>query len=224
MQKKKILLFVPIILLFAIIVSLFTPISAYADDEMYEPRFTAPSQSNPYYSSLNYYAVTGTPMPNCAAYAYGRIYEMNGEEPLIKRGNSGEWWSINLAGGYYPYGQEPKLGAVACWSNHVAVVERIEDNGDVTFSESHWGGRYFDTVTYSDVTSHFGQTFYGYFYPYNEGMTQELKTKLLNAGDKKEICTFGQAEQKKSINDYNKHSLKPKSKKTTTAISKLLTL
>ncbi len=186
MTKKKTLLIVPVIFMISIIISLMTPVCAYADDENYEPRLTAPNSGISYYSSkLNYYFQTGTGMPNCVAYAFGRIYEMNGERPLIDRGSAGDWWGINKRNGYYEYGSTPKLGAVACWSRHVAIVEKINDDGSVTLSESHWGGRYFDTVTYKNLYSHYGQTFYGYIYTYNNGLTKALEKKLLNAGKEK---------------------------------------
>ncbi len=102
-------------------------------------------------------------MPNCTAYAYGRIYEITGEAPKITRGNAGSWYSINKSNGYYSYGQEPQLGAIAVWSNHVAVVEEI-DGDTVTCSQSHWRSTYFDTVTFTNGDSHFGQKFYGYIY------------------------------------------------------------
>lgn len=182
MAKKKTLITVPVIILITILISLATPFTASASDESgYEPRLTAPNSSIAYYSKeLNRYFQTGTPMPNCVAYAYGRIYEMNGEAPLITHGSAGDWYFINKNGGYYDYGNEPKLGAVACWSNHVAIVEKINDDGSVTLSESHWGGTYFDTVTYSNMYSHYGQKFYGYIYTYNNGVNSELKEKLLN--------------------------------------------
>ena len=140
-------------------------------------------------------------MPNCVAYAYGRIYEMNGEAPLITHGNAGEWYGMNKRAGYYEYGQSPKLGAVACWSNHVAVVEQINDDGSVTFSESHWGGRYFNTVTYSNVYSHYGQKFYGYIYTYNNGVTKELEERLLNAGNEKTNLYKTEKAQTKDVNN-----------------------
>lgn len=186
MAKKKTLLIIPIVLLMTIIISALTPICAYAESDNYEPRLTAPNSSISYYSrELNRYFQTGTPMPNCVAYAYGRIYEMNGEAPLITHGSAGDWYFINKSNGYYDYGSEPRLGAVACWSNHVAIVEAISDDGAVTVSESHWGGTYFDIKTYSDMSSHYGQTFYGYIYTYNNGVTKELENRLLNAKKEK---------------------------------------
>jgi len=136
MTKKKTLLIIPIVVLLTILISALTPVVAMADDTDYEPRLTAPNSSIAYYSSkLNRYFQTGTPMPNCVAYAYGRIYEMNGEAPLLTHGSAGDWYFINKRGGYYDYGSEPKLGAVACWSNHVAIVEKIGEDGSVTVSE-----------------------------------------------------------------------------------------
>lgn len=187
MNKKKTLLIIPIVLVLTIIMSLIVPLTAAAQDsdDGYTPRLTAPDSSIAYYSSkLNRYFQTGTPMPNCVAYAYGRIYEMNGEAPLLTHGSAGDWYGMNMRAGYYPYGQEPKVGAVACWSGHVAIVEKINDDGSVTVSESHWGGTYFDVKTFSDMHSHYGQTFQGYIYTYNEGMTKALRNKLLNAGKK----------------------------------------
>lgn len=152
-------------LLTLIIITVF-PTTVFAND--YEPRLTAPNGEAYYTSKLNAYSKTGYGMPNCVAYAYGRIYELNGEAPKISGGNAGEWWFINKYNNYYDYGKEAKPGAVACWSNHVAVVEAVNEDSSVTVSESHWGGRYFNTKTYSDMYSHYGQTFYGYIYAYEE--------------------------------------------------------
>lgn len=158
------------------------PTTANAED--YNPRLTAPNGEAYYTRELNTYAQTGYGMPNCVAYAYGRIYELNNEAPKISRGNAGEWWFINKRNDYYEYGDEPRLGAVACWSNHVAVVEEISENGDVTISESHWGGTYFNTKTYSDMSSHYGQAFYGYIYTYNEPEEEEEPVYSYKADEK----------------------------------------
>ena len=170
---KKIIKNSMITVLFTLIILTVFPSTVFAAE--YEPRLTAPN-GEPYYTrELNAYSKTGYGMPNCVAYAYGRVYELNGEAPKISRGNAGEWWFINKNNDYYEYGSEPKLGAVACWSRHVAVVEEISENGDVTVSESHWGSTYFDTKTFSDMYSHYGQTFYGYIYTYDEPEEEEVK-------------------------------------------------
>lgn len=154
-----------ITVLFVLVILSVFPTTALAKN--YEPRLTAPA-GEPYYTrELNVYSQTGYGMPNCVAYAYGRIYEINGTAPLLNRGNAGQWWFINKSNGYYDYGSEPRLGAVACWSNHVAVVEGVSQSGAVTVSESHWGGTYFNTKTFVNMYSHYGQRFYGYIYTYN---------------------------------------------------------
>ena len=220
MTKTKKIFFLPLVVVFTVLVSLFAPLNAYAEGELYEPRLTAPDSSIPYYSSkLNRYFQTGTPMPNCVAYAYGRIYEMNGEAPLLTHGSAGDWYGMNKANGYYDYGSEPKLGAVACWSGHVAIVEAINSDKSVTISESHWGGTYFDVRTYSDMSSHYGQTFYGYIYTYNNGVSKKLEKRLVNAtkydnnqymtpaitdeSEAYEVKNFGVADSIKSTNSID---------------------
>lgn len=174
MIKKKTTLIIKIVLIAAILFTAMSPLCAYANDNGYEPRLKAPNSSVSYYSKkLNRYFQTGTPMPNCVAYAYGRVYEMNGEKPLITHGSAGDWYSINKKNHYYDYGSKPKLGAVACWSNHVAVVEKINNDGSITVSESHWHGKYFNTKTYKNMKSHYGQKFYGYIYTYNGNNEKE---------------------------------------------------
>lgn len=169
---KRILKNSIITVLFVLIVLSVFPTTVFA--QAYDARLTSP-KGEPYYTrELNAYSQTGYGMPNCVAYAYGRIYELNGEAPKIKRGNAGDWWYINKRNDYYEYGSEPKLGAVACWSNHVAVVEKINDNGSITVSESHWGGKYFNTKTYYNVRSHYGQAFYGYIYAYEEPVEEAI--------------------------------------------------
>lgn len=167
------------ILALFVILSVF-PTSVFANNDLFESRFTAPLKNNTYYNkTLNVYAQGGYGLPNCTAYVYGRIYEITGEAPLLKRGSANEWWNINKRKGYYKYGQEPKIGAIACWSNHVAVVEKINGNM-VTASQSHWKGNYFDTTTFKSGTNRFGQKFYGYIYAsdsYFEKLKEEQKEK-----------------------------------------------
>ncbi|MBQ7098026.1 MAG: InlB B-repeat-containing protein [Clostridia bacterium] len=142
----------------------------------YSPRLTAPSTSDPYYTTWNVFHTSGYGMVgnggNCTCYAYGRSYENLGSKPSLSTGNAGGWYAYNKNGGYYSYGKTPYLGAVAVWTKsgaagHVAVVEVI--NGDtVTTSESGWQSYYFKTVTRSASNSNFsaGSTysFQGFIY------------------------------------------------------------
>lgn len=197
-------------LLFVLVslVLIFTafPVTANAQTQEFEPRLTAPERSNAYYNrELNVYSQTGYSMPNCVAYAFGRIYEITGEKPLITRGSADEWWSINKRNGYYEYGQEPHLGAIACWSNHVAVVEKIDGN-TVTASQSHWGGTYFDTTTFVSGTNRFGQKFYGYIYA-SDDYFEELEKE-------QEREKAEQVKQRLSEKTENMSSAAPTEKKT----------
>ncbi len=96
-------------------------------------------------------------LPNCVGYAWGRFFEIIGEIPKLSKCNA-EMWYGNTADGY-ERSQTPALGAIACWSKgavgneadgagHVAVVERIEPNGDIVTSNSAYGGSRFYTKTY----------------------------------------------------------------------------
>ncbi len=155
------------IIIFIVAVSALLIFPSTVQAKEFEPRLTAP-HNNKYYTTLNVYWQTGYGMPNCTAYAYGRVYEITGKKPLIDRGNAGEWWGINKANGYYEYGSEPKIGAIACWNHHVAVVEKITDT-TVTVSESAWRASYFNTNTMNyDGSNSIPQTFYGYIYVYEE--------------------------------------------------------
>ena len=139
----------------------------------YTPRLSAPSRSNDYYySNKNIFYSIGYGMPNCTAYAWGRAYELLGTSPKLSVDSACFWWGYNQEHNYYPTGQTPKLGAIACWDNpyggHVAVVEKITDT-TVTLSHSEWAGRTFfltefdkSSKTAGVVTS--GWKFEGYIY------------------------------------------------------------
>lgn len=141
------------------------------NDRVFEPRMTAPEYTNCYYYEENVFYNSGFGMPNCTAYAWGRVYEMLKTKPRLSTGNARDWYGYNKANRIYPYGNTPKLGAVACFDNeyggHVAVVEEID--GDViTFSNSAYNGERF-YLTYSDIyeknPGQSGWEFQGYIYP-----------------------------------------------------------
>lgn len=165
-MKKAIKSAILTLLTLLIILSVF-PTSVFAkdnNDDSFQPRLSAPSRSNAYYNKkLNVYSQGGYGMPNCIAYVYGRVYEITGEAPKWRRGSADEFWRLNKKYGYYEYGQEPRIGAIAVWSNHVSVVEKIDGN-KVTASQSHWHGNWFDTSTFTSGTNRYGQKWYGYVY------------------------------------------------------------
>lgn len=139
----------------------------------YSPRTTAPAKNNPYYySSKNIFYQSGYGMPNCTAYAYGRAYEILGSKPNLCTRSAGAWYNYNKSNNYYSYGSTPKVGAIACWSKngtstgHVAVVEKVNSNGTVLISESHYKGTNFNTRTIKNNSSDYlrSYTFMGYIY------------------------------------------------------------
>ena len=116
---------------------------------------------------------------NCTWYAYGRFSEIASYvagECQLPTGDGGVWFPRAVASGVYETGQEPRLGAVICFEGgsdggHVAIVERILDNGDVLTSNSAYGspGTYFYTQTYEKANGYdFGSfSFQGFIYnPY----------------------------------------------------------
>lgn len=116
-------------------------------------RTTAPAKSDKHYYSDNIFYACGYGMPNCTAYAWGRLYEITGKRHVPLHGNAEEWWAAADNAGLKK-GQTPKLGAIVCWragnpttgsdgAGHVAVVEEIKPNGDIVTSNSAWKGTNF---------------------------------------------------------------------------------
>ena len=140
MFKKKRRKVKPFGLILAIIMALqMMGTTAFA----YSARTTAPAANNSYYySSANPFYSAGL-TGNCTWYAWGRAYEILGTSPSLSRHDANTWYSYNASYGYYNYGTEPKVGAIACYfkngNNHVAVVEEITD-GVAYVSEFNQGG------------------------------------------------------------------------------------
>ncbi len=165
-----------VLLIFFVTFALFTLsavaiASAVTAQSSFTPRLTAPESDNEYYySDMNVFYKYGYPMPNCTAYAYGRAYEILGEEPRLSWNSAERWFTDNEISKAYKTGTTPKLGAVACWSydggGHVAVVEKITDD-EITFSNSGYGYKNFYLTTAKLSDKNPGQdnwTFQGYIY------------------------------------------------------------
>ena len=109
-------------------------------------------------------AATGSVLPNCVGYAYGRFMEILGAESCsLSTGNAENWYGFLSDG--YERGSEPKVGAIACWrkgeaydpsdgAGHVAVVEEVLENGDILCSNSDYYGRSFYTCTYKKASGY----------------------------------------------------------------------
>ncbi len=98
---------------------------------------------------------------NCTWYAYGRASEILGE-PLNTnfRWSASVWWETNKEGNYYPYGSKPKVGAIACYSTHVAIVEKVVD-GKPYVSESGWRISSAKPTSASKLRFHYGTPWEG---------------------------------------------------------------
>lgn len=118
--------------------------------ETFSPRLNSNGMAGSKYwynSNWNpYYPENG--LPNCTCYAWGRWAEIMDVVPNgLGRHNAETWWSETTG---YNKGQTPKLGAIICFADgpysglgHVAVVEQIDSDGTVTFSNSAYNGQYF---------------------------------------------------------------------------------
>jgi surface antigen len=125
----------------------------------YKPRTTPPGVFDDFWvgvdygSGLNECIVidkhTGSVLPNCTGYAWGRFFEIMQRRPSLSRGNAKDWFYYRDG---YSRGQVPAVGAVACWGaipgykyGHVAVVEAIGP-GYMMVSQSNYGGKRFEYV------------------------------------------------------------------------------
>lgn len=160
-------------------------------------RLASPDGTNQFYfSDMNVFYASGWGMPNCTAYAYGRAYELLGTKPNLSSGNAEDWFDYNKAHNYYPYGDTPKLGAIACWSHdnggHVAVVEKIEDN-TITFSNSGYPSTMFYTneISANDSNASYNDSWnlLGYIYIYSESENGTITPTNVN-GVAQKITTF----------------------------------
>jgi surface antigen len=147
--------------------------------QVFVRRTTAPSQTNKYYIKTTYggynrciliNSETGSVLPNCVGYAWGRFCEeQNIHDCKLSRGNAENWYGYNDG---YTRGQTPKLGAVICWHStrsggHVAIVEKIYSNGMILTSNSAYNGSRFYKKTLHPPQYFMGSSydFQGFIYP-----------------------------------------------------------
>lgn len=133
---------------------------------------------------------SGSCLPNCVGYAWGRFYELTGKRPALSKGNAENWYGYTSDG--YKRSQTPVEGAVICWrkglagvaadgAGHVAIVEEVKSNGDVVTSNSAYGGTrfYMQTVTKaSGYSMGSAYTFQGFILPpeYAAGTTTTVSS------------------------------------------------
>ena len=187
----------------------------------FKPRLSVPEKDNKYYlqrKSGGYsYCIDGKPLlfagsvlANCVGYAWGRTAELE-ENPKctigvtaarLKQGNyaprSAVAWMESVNG--RKTGMTPKLGAVAVWKHktknlgHVAVVEKINDNGSWLSSESAYEGTAFRNVNYNAKSQKTNFEFKGFIYNLIDFEPEpKPEPQELNVGDKVQIIASGKA-------------------------------
>lgn len=116
------------------------------------PRNSAPGLNETYYCQPNNLFSNGNGVGNCTWYAYGRAYEILGKKPVFN-GNAKQWWQFKDS--YKGNGDvnSPRVGSIAVWGSnndygHVAVVEKVYEDGSVDLSESSWGGVWHNNYQY----------------------------------------------------------------------------
>ena len=162
----------------------------------FTPRTTAPSKDNRYYYKDNEYYKNGYGMPNCTAYAYGRVYELLGYIPKgLYYGNAENWYdnTKNLE-----KGQTPRLGAIACYKSgktgdssdgagHVAIVEKIDGDSFESSNSAYKGTNFYMTKGYDTKNN---KTFQGFIYlpiEFEEDKENEETTTNIKVGDKVKV-------------------------------------
>lgn len=157
-------------------------------------------------------------LPNCTTYCYGRIMEQYIQQGynIDNRTSSYNpyWWNstgshfgdakswYGDSNNYWSKGSEARLGAIACWGEngrggHVAIVEAINGDGTVNYSESNYGGAIFQYIlnqrlVVGQVDSRIGGVFQGYIYiplRYNGGSN----LLFYRRGDYVKILKWGRA-------------------------------
>ena len=123
--------------------------------EKFVARKDKPKSDNKFYIHTSFGGVnscilrnkkTGSVLPNCVGYSWGRAYELLGKKPKLSRGNAENWYGYNDG---YERGQEPRLGAIMCWkgkgnlAGHVCNVEKHFSDGSVITSNSNYSGTEF---------------------------------------------------------------------------------
>lgn len=119
---------------------------------MFKPRTSLDYNTAPACYKDPEYSYVNTPYDmwklngNCTHYAYARACEIKGGrvngDMMDFMPDAGGW----LKASKWKTGNEPKLGAIAVFDNHVAVVEAIYKDGRIKFSQSSYKTFLFNTV------------------------------------------------------------------------------
>jgi surface antigen len=171
----------------------------------FKARTTAPSTASKYWKHTSaggvnscIHITNGSVLPNCVGYAWGRFYELLGKKPSLSRGNAELWYGYIADG--YKRGKTPKLGAVICWAKgtvgngndgagHVAIVEKIYEDGSILISQSGYGSKRFWTSKVKKGYALSGYKFQGFIY--NPAVTEtKPETKKESTKEEPKVSYF----------------------------------
>lgn len=83
----------------------------------------------------------------CVGYAWGRWREILGYNHNLPTGNAKTIYRDARAKGFSGSPNVPRIGSAAVWGGgtygHIAIVESIENNGDIWVSDSNYGSKWF---------------------------------------------------------------------------------
>lgn len=197
-----------------------TPESTSQENSNFKKRTSAPSASDKYWIHTSNGGLnecieinnSGSCLPNCVGYAWGRFYEVTGKRPNLSKGNAENWYGYTKDG--YTRSQTPVPGAVICWrkgragnssdgAGHVAIVEEVKSNGDVVTSNSAYNGTrfYMKTVAKSgNYSIGNAYTFQGFILPPESSLTtSDTTTGTIDVGDVVKISSGATYYNGKSI-------------------------
>lgn len=132
---------------------------------------------------------SGSCLPNCVGYVHGRWCELVGKNHKLATTNAETLWGNTKDG--YARGSTPKLGAVLCQrrgvvgnsadgAGHVSIVEKINEDGSILVSQSHYNGNRFDTRVYKKGSYNWNLlVFQGFIYPPTNYTQMETYKKTL---------------------------------------------
>lgn len=139
---------------------------------------------------------TGSVLPNCCGAVHGRWLECTDctdvSEDKLCVGNAKSYFGHK---DNYERGLTPKVGAVICWSGgksgHVGFVEKVDYDGSVTVSSSHYDGARWTTTKIKQPYKYKTFDFQGFIY--NPRVSDSDPTAL-KVGDKVKIISAGNSQ------------------------------
>ena len=184
---------------------------------VFKARLTRPEKGNKYYMTISSggysRAIKGKPtdsqcdvLSNCVGYAYGRFHEicacttMNLFDPV----NAENIFQNAIQHGR-KVGTTPKLGAAIVWqqgatltssdgAGHIAIVEKINEDGSIVISESGWNctNPFWTSTLKPPYAYGNGYKLLGFIYQDEEVPKVETPKEIIKFGDKGEAVRWMQ--------------------------------